>query len=253
VLGNVERQLHELGDDADHRPVSLGADRRLSQSTDQTAYPQTVLEKAWGSFQGGTSVTGGLLEQHEFSVSRYGPSQPQQSAESLVSTVTPFSNWANFNSAIWANGNQMVFSGTYNGAPGNRLLHRVRGHDRRTANRRGDEHGGSSSVGLRPAVQEQRSRRMNQVPNASNPATYRVYVRVSVCDPTPRHSAYLEVELHQVRQHLQARRADAEVCQPDALRRAGYLNGSGYYQQGGVLREPMGYIGPTYPQPLSSR
>ena len=23
-------------------------------------------------------------------------------------------------------------------------------------------------------------------------------------------------------------------------------------QQGGVLREPMGFIGPTYPQPLSS-
>jgi type IV pilus assembly protein PilY1 len=32
----------------------------------------------------------------------------------------------------------------------------------------------------------------------------------------------------------------------------GYLNSSGLTQQGGVLREPMGYIGPTYPTPLSA-
>ena len=31
-----------------------------------------------------------------------------------------------------------------------------------------------------------------------------------------------------------------------------YLNGLGSNDQGGVLREPMGFIGPTYPTPLSS-
>jgi type IV pilus assembly protein PilY1 len=31
-----------------------------------------------------------------------------------------------------------------------------------------------------------------------------------------------------------------------------YLNAGGATQQGGVMRAPMGFIGPTYPQPLST-
>jgi len=52
LLRKVERKLHELGGDADHRPVRWALTGGY-RSVDSTS--QTILEKAWASNQGSTS------------------------------------------------------------------------------------------------------------------------------------------------------------------------------------------------------
>jgi type IV pilus assembly protein PilY1 len=215
------------------------------RSVDQTAYPQTVLEKAWGAFQGATSVTGGYWNSTSFPFRGTDQMSPNNLPSALVSKVTPFSTWANFNSAIWANGNEMVFSGTFNGtqATGYYTAYGA------------TITGGTATVTSTAASNASVYDLQNILIGAnipSQPVTFRVYVRVSVCDTSILGTAGLESNCVKY----------GSVYKPEGLMQKysnqmryaalGYLNGDGYYQEGGVLREPMGYIGPTYPVPLSS-
>jgi type IV pilus assembly protein PilY1 len=88
---------------------------------------------------------------------------------------------------------------------------------------------------------------------ANQPNTFRVYIRVAVCDPTTSMGlAGLESNCTKY----------GSIYKPEGLMQQyankvrygvlSYLNTNTGLRQGGVLREPMRFIGPTYPQPLSS-
>jgi len=100
--------------------------------------------------------------------------------------------------------------------------------------------------------------------SASHHTQYSLYVRVSVCDYSTMGLAGLEsncvgygaqfVNTHGATQYT--------IYKPQGLMQQysnkiqysvfSYLQGLGTNDQGGVMRAPMGFIGPTYPQPLSS-
>jgi type IV pilus assembly protein PilY1 len=233
-----------------------------------TGPPYTILEKAWGSLQGAVVTANGYWNNTSFPFRGTEQASPNNLPESLISTVTPFSNWVNFNSAIWANGNEMVFSGSViltNGGPQqqevgyyNAYGTTVDGNGNYTvtssAATSGTVYDLPSNVNTAATLAKNAS---PQVPNAtSNPKTYRVYVRVSVCDPTLG-VAYLESNC------VKYGSGSSTVYKPEGLLQQyanqikyadlSYLNYDGKYQQGGVLREPMHFIGPTYPtSPLST-
>jgi type IV pilus assembly protein PilY1 len=192
------------------------------RSVDTTT--QTILEKAWGAAEGSIS---------NFPYRGTGQPTGHNLATSLISKVTPFSNWAAFNSAIWSNGNMMVFSagsGYTNSASG-------------------------SSVSDLSSV--------SAANTSSNTAAYRVYVRVSVCDTSTLGVTGLESNcVGYGTATVSGGSTTYSSYKPQGLMQQysnkirysalGYLNGLGSTDQGGVLREPMGFIGPTYPQPLST-
>jgi type IV pilus assembly protein PilY1 len=68
------------------------------RSVDTTS--QTILEKAWGSIQGGQS---------NFPLRGTGQGGGNRLQTSEISKVTPF-GWDNFNTSVWTRGNTMVFS-----------------------------------------------------------------------------------------------------------------------------------------------
>jgi len=107
---------------------------------------QTILEKAWGSAQGSPGAN----------FNYRGTSQGwPNNLPSSPSTVTPFT-WSGFDSGIWGNGNQMVFSGSGNGY--------------------------MTSVTATSGAPVDLS--SVSAANASPNGPYKVYIRVDVCDAT---------------------------------------------------------------------
>ena len=139
-------------------------------------------------------------------------------ASSLISSVTPLS-WTSFNTSIWTRGNTMVFSGT------------------------GSGYSSTSTSGT--------DWKSASTTNTAS-TTYRVYVRVLVCDPS---SSSGGVESNCVLYpNGQYKPEGLMQSYANKIRYSAfsYLNGSGATNQGAVLRAPMGFIGPTYSTPLSS-
>ena len=186
------------------------------RSVDTTT--QTILEKAWGSAQGSAGSN--------FNYRGTSPASPNNLPSSLISSVTPFSAWSGFNSGIWGNGNAMVFSGSGTGYKTATTSSTVSDltNDLSTAN---------TSAG------------------AAGP--YRVYVRVDVCDATTSlGTGGLESNCVQYGSNYKPEGLMQQYANKVRFSAFSYLNGLGSTRQGGVLRKPMGFIGPTYPQPLST-
>lgn len=136
----------------------------------------------------------------------------------LVSVVTPFTNWGSgFKTSVWSRGNLMVFSGT--GDP--------------TA-------AGTDLSNLSDANK-----------STKKGSVYQVYVRVKVCDATDA-AGGLETNCVQYGSNYKPEGLLQKYANKIRYSAFSYLNAGGDTQQGGVMRAPMGFIGPTYPQPLSS-
>jgi len=185
---------------------------------------QTILEKAWGSAQGSPGAN--------FNYRGTGQGSPNNLPSSLISAVTPFTSWAGFNMGIWGNGNQMVFSGSGNGYQ--TLVTATTG----------------TPVDLSSV----------STANASPSGPYKVYIRVDSCDASA--LALSALELTYCVQYPPAPAAGPYHYKPEGLMQQysnkvrfsdfSYLYHNGHDRQGGVIRAPMGFIGPTYPQPLST-
>jgi len=225
---------------------------------------QTILEKAWGSAQGALSSSPFPYTSAEFPYR--GTDQPAGGNKVFTSgpqsvsigSITPFSNWSNLNTAIWGNGSAMVISGTntngpatgyYSGYGGN-----YPGYSPNTS------YSGASTLitasgnqyvyDLPSDTNSPATATVNykgQTPNAvPNPVTYRVYIRVQVCVP-----GMLETNCVKYGSNWKPEGLLQQYSNTMRFAAISYLNGDGQYTQGGVLREPMNYIGPTYPTPLS--
>ena len=215
------------------------------RSIDQTAYPQTVLEKAWGANQGQVNNNPPYYDSAEFHSRGTDQASPNNLPSALVSKVTPFSTWANFNSAIFANGNAMVFSGTYNGvqATGYYSAYAV-------AVVNGNVVITGTATANASVYDLQNNLTGANIPN--QPVTFRIYIRVSVCDTSILGIAGLEANCKQYGSYYKPEGLMQKYSNQMRYAALGYLGGSGAYAEGGVLRAPMGYIGPTYPVPLSA-
>ena len=156
---------------------------------------------------------------------------PNTLPSSLIASVTPFNSWNNFNLGIWGNGTAMVFS-----------------------------EGNGYSSGVAAAMDLTDVAAANKQKNKAINTAYRVYIRVDVCDATT--SLGLSGLESNCVQYPALPATGPYHYKPEGLLQQysnkirysafGYMNGLGSTRQGGVLREPMGFIGPTYPQPLSS-
>ncbi|MDH6167929.1 type IV pilus assembly protein PilY1 [Variovorax boronicumulans] len=169
---------------------------------------ETILEKAWGSNQG-TFLNFPLR----------GTDQPtgHNLPGALVSSVTPFSNWSNFNSSIWSRGNTMVFTAT------------------------GD-----------PTAAGEDLRKLGDANSSDNAkSVYKVYVRVKVCD-TGADAGGVEANCVKYGKNYKPEGLLQQNANKIRYSTFSFLNAGGETQQGGVMRAPMGFIGPTYPQPLST-
>jgi type IV pilus assembly protein PilY1 len=189
---------------------------------------QTILEKAWGP-----SSEGSPTENFDYRGTAMSGLNNLNNMTTPVSTLTPFTSWSTFNSGIWGNGNAMVFS-----------------------------QGNGYSSAVAAATDLTSVSAANTQPNTAIDTSYRVYIRVDVCDPTtPLGLSGIESNCVQYPKTVGLPPASYDY-KPEGLMQQyanqirysvfGYLNGYGSNDQGGVLREPMGYIGPTYPQPLST-
>ncbi len=139
-------------------------------------------------------------------------------AGALVAAVTPFTSWTTFNFRIEGNGNRMVFSST------------------------GTNYQNS---GLQTDL--------SSLNNPNSSKAYQVYVRVKVCDAsTSLGVGGLEANCVQYGNNYKPEGLLQQYSNQIRYAAFSYLNGDGATRQGGVLREPMGFIGPTYPQPQSS-
>ena len=192
------------------------------RSVDTTT--QTIIEKAWGSNQGGTN---------NFPYRGTDASTGNTLSSTLISSVTPFTGWSGFNSAIWSNGNMMAFSASTTSYTGT-----------------GAAYGLADLSSVTAA---------NSAPNTG----YRVYVRVSVCDTSVLGVAGLESNcVGYGTSSVVGSNITYSSYKPQGLIQqysnqikyavVGYLNTNNEAVQGGVLREPMEFVGPTYPQPLST-
>ncbi|XAH23331.1 PilC/PilY family type IV pilus protein [Xylophilus sp. GW821-FHT01B05] len=172
----------------------------------------TILQKAWGANQG---------SQSNFPLRGTDQGTGHKLSASLISSVVPMS-WSAFNTSIWTRGSTMVFSGTGTGY---------------------------SNTGTAGTDWQSLA--------ASNDATttYRVYIRVKVCDPGTTGTTTGGVESNCVLYPNGQYKPEGLLQQyANKIRYSAfsYLNGLGSGNQGGVLRAPMGFIGPTYPTPLSA-
>ena len=194
------------------------------RAVDQTAYPQTIVEKAWASDQGGTN---------NFPYRGTGGSSGNALSSGLISSLTPF-NWSSFNSAIWSNGNMLAFSASSSAYTGT-----------------------GAAFGLTDLTTCVSAGNCN--PNIG----YRVYIRVSVCDTSTLGIAGLESNcVGYGTSSVVSGNTVYSIYKPQGLIQQyanqikysvmGYLNTANEAVQGGVLREPMEFVGPTYPQPLST-
>lgn len=164
---------------------------------------ETVLEKAWGSNQGGDS-----------NFPRRGTDQGggHHLPGSLVSKVTPFGG-NTFNTRVYARGNRMVF-----GTSGN--------------NYNSDNSPRDFSSATDPG------------------STFQVFVRVKVCDPAA--GGGLEANCVPYGTNYKPEGLLQQYANKIRYSTFAYLNAGGDSQQGAVMRAQMGFIGPTYPQPLST-
>ncbi|MDP9013124.1 MAG: PilC/PilY family type IV pilus protein [Pseudomonadota bacterium] len=184
---------------------------------------QTILEKAYGSTQG--SASGNFKPRGTLQ------GTPNNLPSSLASSVTPFNSWDDFDLGVWGNGTAMVFS-----------------------------EGNGYTSGVSAAVDLTDVAAANKQKNKNIDTAYRVYIRVDVCDATTalglsglesncvQYPVYPAVGPY----HYKPEGLLQQYSNKIRYSALGYLNGLGSSRQGGVLREPMGFIGPTYPQPLSS-
>jgi type IV pilus assembly protein PilY1 len=199
---------------------------------------QTILEKAWASNQGSTS-----------NFPYRGTDQPTNTSTTpgnnlsttLISTVTPFTKWTSFDTNIWSNGNVMLFS-----------------------NGTGATNTSGSTAGTELASNS--SATVAKINKSSNTTIYRVYIRVSVCDTSTLGTAGLESNCKGYGTATTGTGGTTtySTYKPEGLMQQysdrirfaafSYLNAIGTQSapQGGVLREPMEYIGPSYPTPLST-
>jgi type IV pilus assembly protein PilY1 len=193
------------------------------RSVDTTTYPQTILEKAWAANEGGTN---------NYPYRGTSGASGENLSHTLISSLTPL-NWSTFNSAIWSNGNMMAFSASTTAYTGT-----------------------GAAFGLTD---------LSSITYANNhPNTgYRIYVRVSVCDTSVLGTAGLESNcVGYGTASTTGGKTTYSIYKPQGLIQQysnqikyavlGYLNTTNEAVQGGVLREPMEFVGPTYPQPLSS-
>jgi type IV pilus assembly protein PilY1 len=185
------------------------------RSVDTTT--QTILEKAWGTNQGSASAN--------FNYRGTSQGSPNNLPSSLISAVTPFTSWGGFDMGVWGNGNQMVFSGAGTGYK--TLVTATTG----------------APVDLSSITSA----------NGSPNGPYKVYIRVDVCDATTSLGiAGLESNCVQYGSNYKPQGLMQQYSNKVEFSALGYLNQNGFDRQGGVLRKPMGFIGPTYPQPLSA-
>jgi type IV pilus assembly protein PilY1 len=219
---------------------------------------QTILEKAWGSAQGQLNSSPYPYDSAEFPYRGTDQLTGNKIPQSVpIGSITPFSTWKNLNTAIWGNGTTMVISGSltsttaatgyysgyggnypgYNGysgttstlitASGNQYVYDLPSDANSTASANANYKG--------------------QTPNAvPNPASYRVYIRVQVCVP-----GMLEGNCVKYGSNYKPEGLLQQYSNATRFAAISYLNGDGQVNQGGVLREPMNFIGPTYPTPLS--
>ncbi len=174
---------------------------------------QTILEKAWGSQQGSAGSN--------FNYRGTSSGSPDNLPSALVPGVTPFITWNSINMGIWGNGNMMVFSGT--GAGYNQAA---------TSASVSDFTSSASTVAG---------------------AAYRVYIRIDVCDATTALGpGGLEPNCVKYGSNYKPEGLLQQYSNKIRFSAFSYLTQGGDVRQGGVLREPMGFIGPTYPQPLST-
>ena len=132
-----------------------------------------------------------------------------------IDKVTPLS-WSDFNLSIWARGNTMVFS---------------------------SQNPGFSSL-AQPGVD------LTSITGTDETQIYRVYIRVRVCDPTtPLGANGLEADCVQYGSDYKPQGLLQQYSQKIRYSVFGYLNGNGNSRQGGVLREPMGFIGLSSSRP----
>ncbi len=164
---------------------------------------ETIIEKGWGSNQGGDS-----------NFPRRGTSQGggHNLPGALVSKVTPFSG-TTFNTRVYRRGNRMVF-----GIAGNNYDTDATAPDFDTATNPGN--------------------------------TFQVYVRVKVCDPGA--GGGLEANCVKYGSNWKPEGLLQQYANKIRYSTFAYLNAGGDTQQGAVMRAQMGFIGPTYPQPLSN-
>jgi len=206
---------------------------------------KTILEKAWGATQGSTS-------NFPYRGTSQGTSSGHYLNPNLISSLTPFSQWPQLNTGIWGNGNTMLIAaGTgYTASTTNPYVYDLPNYD---------------VLGACDTLNPPQPTYSCAVPNSSsNVVTYRVYIRVSVCDYSTMGLAGLEsncvgygpqfVNAQGVTQYTTYKPQGLMQQYANKIEYSvfSYLNGYGTNDQGGVLRAPMGFIGPTYPQPLSS-
>jgi type IV pilus assembly protein PilY1 len=185
------------------------------RSVDTTT--QTILEKAWGSGQGSAASN--------FPYRGSSQAAGNTLSTALIPKLTPLSSWSKFDLGIWNNGNAMVFSGDGNTASYHTL---------------------TGSAGDLSNLATANS-------NPNHP--YRVYIRVSVCDPSlvaTLGAGMLESNCVQYGSNYKPEGLLQQYANKIRFSAFGYLNQNGDTRQGGVLRAPMGFIGPNIPQPLST-
>ena len=216
------------------RATLTGGYRSVDTST------QTILEKAWGARQGGTS---NFPYRGTTQSTGNTATNGNNIAQSLVATVTPFTNWPQMNTGIWGNGNTMLIAAG-SGYTASTFQNNVY-----------DLPSDVNSAAPTPGQSYSTA-----VPNtASNVVTYRAYIRVSVCDTSVLGVMGLEKNcvgygspsgtVYPIYKPQGLMQQYANQIRYGVL---GYLNTANTAVQGGVLREPMEFIGPTYPTPLST-
>jgi type IV pilus assembly protein PilY1 len=187
------------------------------RSVDTTT--QTILEKAWGSAQGGPA------QNYPYRGTSQAGGNNLSTSGSLIAKLTPFNTWSAFDAGVWGNGQTMVFSG-----------------------------GGSGSGYTLPYTSGSVSDLSDFATANTNTASagaYRVYIRVAVCDPTLG-TALLESNCVQYGANYKPEGLLQQYSQRIRFSAFGYLNEGGDVREGGVMRAPMGFIGPNVPQPLST-
>ena len=210
-----------------------------------SGYPLTVLEKGWGASQG---------QYTNFPYRGVDQSGGNYISLATIHQVTPLTNWPNFNSGIWGNGNAIVLSGvTTDGG----YYHNYGGFQASAF--QSNVYEMPSNVNASSATPGYNGGSI--VPNTNgNAATYRMYIRVSVCDTSI--LGVMGLESNCVGYGTKNAGGVYPIYKPQGLIQQysnqikysvfSYLNTSNQSVQGAVLRAPMEYVGPTYPTPLST-
>jgi type IV pilus assembly protein PilY1 len=178
---------------------------------------QTILTKAWHSGQGGT---GNYPDRGTNTAIISSGNQIPSSVS--ISSITPFSNWTTFEFRIEGNDHRMVFS--------------------------------SDTTGTTPYTTAYQATTGTNL-NTSSPSTgvaYQVYINVDVCDASALGVGAIEGNCVQYGSYYKPQGLIQKYANQIRFGVFGYPNADGAVYQGGLLREPIGYLGPTYPTPLSA-